>query len=111
MEDPLVPVIMNGAAIDQSLTPAPPLTSTVDAQIIISYLESILHVTLGASRQELEANDSFLSPQNLPETLVKCQRFASEAQVALYVQQETLDDATEATQSDNDARELGPLPS
>ncbi|KAG9804250.1 dynein heavy chain, partial [Aureobasidium melanogenum] len=101
MEDPLVPAT-NGAAIGRSVSPAPPPTSTIDPQLIISYLESVLHVTLGASKEELQANNSFLSPENLPETLARCQRFASEAQVAIYVQQEALDTA-DGIQGDGDA--------
>ena len=103
MEDPLVPAT-NGAAIGRSVSPAPPPTSTIDPQLIISYLESVLQVTLGASREELQANNSFLSSDNLPETLARCQRFASEAQVAIYVQQEALDTA-DGVQGDGDARE------
>ncbi|THY74507.1 dynein heavy chain [Aureobasidium pullulans] len=101
MEDPLVPAT-NGTAIGRPVSPAPPATSTIDPQLILSYLESVLHVTLGASRKELEANNSFLSPANLPETLIRCQRFASEAQVAIYVQQEALD-AIDDIQGDGDA--------
>jgi dynein heavy chain 1 len=103
MEDPLVPAT-NGTAIGRPVSPAPPATSIIDPQLILSYLESVLHVTLGASRKELEANNSFLSPANLPETLIRCQRFASEAQVAIYVQQEALD-AIDDIQGDGDARE------
>lgn len=102
MEDPLVPAT-NGAAIGRPVSPAPPAISTIDPQLIISYLESVLHVTLGASREELQANNSFLSQENLPDTLARCQRFASEAQVAIYVQQEALD-AADGIQGDGDAR-------
>lgn len=104
MEDPLVPA-MNGVANGRPLSPAPPSASTVDPQLIVSYLESVLHVTLGASRQELEANDSFLSPHNLQDTLARCQRFASDSQVAIYVQKEALDSASDGVQADGDARE------
>jgi dynein heavy chain 1 len=99
----LVPAT-NGAAIGRPVSPAPPAISTIDPQLIISYLESVLHVTLGASREELQANNSFLSQENLPETLAQCQRFASEAHVAIYVQQEALG-ATSGIQGDGDARE------
>ncbi|XMA10611.1 hypothetical protein WAI453_003402 [Rhynchosporium graminicola] len=57
----------------------------VDPSIIIEYLSSVLEITLGATRKELEATGSLLSPENRIHTLQRCSRFASENQVALYV--------------------------
>ncbi|GAB7350693.1 hypothetical protein MBLNU459_g1254t2 [Dothideomycetes sp. NU459] len=99
MEDPLPVQVTNGAGAGAgasngtpiSPAPSPALSAAVDPQTIIQYLVSVLDVTLGASRQELESNDSLLSNSRLPDTVARCQRFALEAQVALYVQKEALD--------------------
>lgn len=103
MEDPLPAPGMNGVTTNGTSTPiAPPLTSAVDPETIIQYLVSVLSVTLGASRQELETHDSLLSDSRRSETVARCQRFALEAQVALYVQKESLETA-EGAETDGDA--------
>lgn len=107
MEDPLpVPVangtngsISNGTSSPPSPSLVPPATSSaVDAHTIIQYLVSILDANLGASRQELESHDSLLSKSREAETIARCQRFALEAQVALYIQKEALDVVDNSTQ-------------
>lgn len=78
---------MNG-----SLNGAPPApaTPTVDPQTIIDYLVSVLNVTLGASRKELEDHGSLLAETSISDTIARCTRFALESQVALYIQKEAL---------------------
>ncbi len=57
----------------------------VDATVIINYLTSVLEITLGATREELERPGSLLSQDSKLHTIQRCTRFASENQVALYV--------------------------
>ncbi|KAJ5496798.1 Dynein heavy chain domain-2 [Penicillium fimorum] len=66
----------------------PETTSIVDSGAVIQYLTEVLQVTLGAQRSELESAGSLLSELKYNETLQRCTRFASEAQVALYVQKD-----------------------
>jgi len=60
-------------------------TFAIDPSIIVEYLASVLEITLGATRKELENSGSLLSPESRIHTIQRCSRFASENQVALYV--------------------------
>lgn len=66
----------------------PETAALVDSGAVIQYLTEVLQVTLGAQRSELESAGSLLSESRYNETLQRCTRFASEAQVALYVQKD-----------------------
>jgi dynein heavy chain 1 len=57
----------------------------VDPNLIVEYLASVLEITLGATRQDLERNGSLLSSESRPHTIQRCTRFSSENQAALYV--------------------------
>lgn len=57
----------------------------VDPTLIVNYLTSVLEITLGATREELERPGSLLSQDSKLHTIQRCTRFASENQVALYV--------------------------
>lgn len=59
-----------------------------DPNAVVQYLTDVLQVTLGASKRDLEATGSLLSSAKYSETVQKCTRFASESQMALYVQQD-----------------------
>jgi len=82
---------MAGAVVLNGGTPNPPSSTapTLDPRVVLEYLNQLLIVTLGASREDLEA--SLRSSLRLSDTLQRCTRFASEPQEALYVQQELLD--------------------
>ncbi|KAJ5828908.1 uncharacterized protein N7525_007161 [Penicillium rubens] len=67
---------------------APETAALVDSGAVIQYLTEVLQVTLGAQRSELESAGSLLSEPKYNETLQRCTRFASESQVALYVQKD-----------------------
>lgn len=69
-------------------TSTPETAALVDSGAVIQYLTEVLQVTLGAQRSELESAGSLLSESRYNETLQRCTRFASEAQVALYVQKD-----------------------
>jgi dynein heavy chain 1 len=68
--------------------PTPESAALVDSGAIIQYLTEVLQVTLGAQRSELESAGNLLSESRYNETLQRCTRFASESQVALYVQKD-----------------------
>ena len=70
----------NGVAANGSST-----SSAVDPQAIVTYLSNVLEVTLGASHDELAGRGSLLHPDLLQETVSRCQRFALEPQISLYV--------------------------
>lgn len=80
MEEP--EAIINGRSANGS--PAPPAPS-VDPQTVVRYLSSVLEVTLGASYDELAAPGSLLHDSLIQETISRCQRFALEPQISLYV--------------------------
>ena len=60
--------------------------SAVDPNLVVQHLVDLLEVTLGASAEDLEQAGSLLSDTKREETIQRCTRFASESQVALYVQ-------------------------
>lgn len=68
--------------------PGPAQAQLVDADTLIQYLTEVLQVTLGALKTELEGTGSLLSPAKYNDTVQRCMRFASEPQVALYVQKD-----------------------
>ncbi|CRG84277.1 Dynein heavy chain, cytoplasmic [Talaromyces islandicus] len=61
---------------------------SVDPKVVVQYLTQVLQVTLGAAKEDLEGQGSLLSKAKYSETVQRCTRFASESQVALYVQQD-----------------------
>jgi dynein heavy chain 1 len=61
---------------------------TIDPNVVVEYLASVLEITLGAKRKELESAGSLLSKARYSETVQRCTRFATESQVALYVQKD-----------------------
>jgi dynein heavy chain 1 len=74
----------------------------IDPSLVVEHLASVLEITLGASRKELENFDSLLSKSQYSETVQRCTRFATESQVALYVQKDiapgdTLDGSSQIT--------------
>ncbi|KAK4543545.1 hypothetical protein LTR36_005440 [Oleoguttula mirabilis] len=77
MEDPLVHGV-NG-------TVTVPIPSAVDPQTVVRYLSSVLEVTLGATQEELASQGSLFNEALLQDTVARCQRFALEPQMALYV--------------------------
>jgi len=68
--------------------PTPDTAALVDSGAVIQYLTEVLQVTLGALKSELETAGSLLSEPRYDETVQRCTRFASESQVALYVQKD-----------------------
>lgn len=66
----------------------PDAAASVDSGAVIQYLTEVLQVTLGALKSELESAGSLLSDARYHETAQRCMRFATESQVALYVQKD-----------------------
>ena len=75
----------------------------VDSGAVIQYLTEVLQVTLGAQKSELESAGSLLSESKYNETQQRCTRFASESQVALYVQK----DIVPAEETNGEAEDQG----
>ncbi|KAI9745692.1 MAG: Dynein heavy chain, cytoplasmic [Claussenomyces sp. TS43310] len=63
-------------------------TTTIDPILIVEHLAAVLEITLGATRRELESIGSLLSKPRYSDTVQRCTRFATESQVALYVQKD-----------------------
>lgn len=61
---------------------------TIDPNVVVEYLASILQSTLGATREDLENVGSLLSKSRYSDTVQRCTRFATESQAALYVQKD-----------------------
>ena len=68
-------------------TSGPPF---INPDLIVQYLVSLLEAILGASIEDLESKGSILSESKKSDTLQRCTRFASESQVALYVQKDAI---------------------
>ena len=66
------------------------VTPTIDPDSVVQHLVDLLEITLGASSADLEAKGSLLSETKRQDTVQRCTRFASEAQVALYVQKDVV---------------------
>ncbi|KAL6719365.1 dynein heavy chain [Lecanora helva] len=66
--------------------PPSPTSPVIDPGLVVRHLVDLLEVTLGASTEDLEAKGSLLSEVKKQDTVQRCTRFASESQVALYVQ-------------------------
>ncbi|KAL8837946.1 MAG: hypothetical protein Q9170_002318 [Blastenia crenularia] len=71
--------------------PSPVAPTTISPDVVVHHLTDLLEITLGASSEDLESNDSLFSPPRRQDTLHRCARFASESQVALYVQKDIID--------------------
>lgn len=92
--------VPNGVSVTEA-------TALVDSGAVIQYLTEVLQVTLGAQKSELESDGSLLSESRYNDTLQRCTRFASESQVALYVQK----DIVAAEETNGEAEDQGrPFP-
>ncbi|KAI0009506.1 cytoplasmic dynein heavy chain [Xylariaceae sp. FL0662B] len=61
---------------------------TIDPTLVVEYLTSVVTIALGATRDELQGPDNPLSKANYADTIQRCSRFATDAQVALYIQKD-----------------------
>ncbi|KAA8570854.1 hypothetical protein EYC84_000245 [Monilinia fructicola] len=62
---------------------------STEPKIIVEFLASVLEITLGATRHDLEHAGSLLSKARYSDTTQRCTRFASESQEAvIYVQKD-----------------------
>lgn len=67
-------------------TPSSISSTTIDPSLILRHLVDLLEIILGASSEDLESYGSLLSESKRHDTIQRCNRFASEPQVAaLYV--------------------------
>ena len=70
--------------------PSSPGPAIIDPDLVVRHLVDLLEITLGASTEDLESKGSILSESKKSDTVQRCTRFASESQVALYVQKDVL---------------------
>ena len=70
--------------------PSPAQANIIDPENLLRHLVGLLKITLEASSEDLEAKGSILSDARRTDTLQRCLRFASESQVALYVQKDVV---------------------
>ena len=70
--------------------PSSPGPATIDPDLVVQYLVDLLEVILGATTEDLERKGSILSESKKSDTVQRCTRFASESQVALYVQKDAI---------------------
>lgn len=71
---------MNGNGIHQQ--------ETTDPSDVLEHIIRLIQANLGAARRELDAVGSLLSQSNESLTLERCNRFATEPQVALFAQKD-----------------------
>lgn len=65
-----------------------PSFNFVDPKVIVEHLASVVSIALGATRAELERPGSLLSSASYSDTVNRCGRFATDSQVALYIQKD-----------------------
>ena len=70
--------------------PSSPAPAFVNPGLVVRYLADLLEIILGASTEDLESEGSLLSKSKKSDTVQRCTRFASESQVALYVQKNAI---------------------
>ena len=70
--------------------PSSPGPAIINPNLVVQYLVDLLGITLGALTEDLESKGSILSESKKSDTVQRCTRFASESQVALYVQKDVL---------------------
>ena len=67
-------------------------SSSTDPLVVLEHLSEVLQITLGAVRRDLESLGSLLSKSKQVDSLQRSARFASESQVALYAQEDIVED-------------------
>ncbi|ORY65054.1 dynein heavy chain, N-terminal region 1-domain-containing protein [Pseudomassariella vexata] len=69
---------------------SPESFSAVKPKDVVEHLASVVTIALGATRQDLERDGNLLSDANKADIVQRCARFASDSQVALYIQKEVV---------------------
>jgi dynein heavy chain 1 len=70
--------------------PSSSSVTTINPDLVIRHLVDLLEITLEASTEDLESSGSLLSTSKKHDTVQRCTRFASESQVAIYVQKDVI---------------------
>ena len=66
--------------------PPKDVASTPSPHTIVEYLKNLLHITLNATQDDLQADESLLSDAHINDTVERCARFLQGQRTALYVQ-------------------------
>lgn len=95
MEAAISPLSSEGAGANGASSPS---FNTVNPEVMVEHLASVVSIALGATRAELNGPGSLLSSANYEDTVHRCSRFATDGQVALYIQKnaESLDSMPDA---------------
>lgn len=75
--------VANGVPAGSSLV-------AIDPEKVVQHLAAIVTIALGASNDDLRRDGNLLSPSSYADTVQRCTRFATDSQVALYIQKEML---------------------
>ena len=68
----------------------PSVDLSLDAAAVLDYISSLLSLTLGASKEDLESDHNVLSDSERNKTLERCLSFLNGPRVALYVSKREL---------------------
>ncbi|KAI0014906.1 cytoplasmic dynein heavy chain [Xylariomycetidae sp. FL0641] len=60
----------------------------IEPTVVVEHLASVVSIALGATRADLERPGNLLSSADYADTLQRCSRFATDTQVALYIQKD-----------------------
>jgi dynein heavy chain 1, cytosolic len=71
------------------VSPGPSFVA-IDPEKVVQHLAAIVTIALGASHDDLLRDGNLLSPASYADTVQRCTRFATDSQVALYIQKEML---------------------
>ena len=80
--------------------------TTVDPTFVVEHLAKLIEANLGATRRELESIGSLLSKPKSSDTIQRCTRFATESQVALYVQKDVIPASKDGVSGEEDESKL-----
>lgn len=75
-----------------------------DPILVLEHIARLIEINLGAARRELEAVGNLLSQANREQSLDRCNRFATEPQVALFAQKDLRQDEVNGHDDGDDAR-------
>jgi dynein heavy chain 1, cytosolic len=72
------------------VSPSSAVFNAIEPSLVVDHLAAVVTIALGATRHDLERDGNLLSSASYADTLQRCSRFASDAQVAMYIQKELI---------------------
>lgn len=77
-------------------------TDNTDSSLVLEHIARLIEANFGAARRELEAIGNLLAQSNYQQSLDRCDRFATEAQISLFAQKDIRQDQTNGHDGDDD---------